>query len=135
MQKKTGSFKEDFSRNAYYRFLRNAHANWLRFTTLLSEKIINGHLCDLTSEDRVDCFVVDDSLFKLAVSDVIPQDSRRIKIPQEVPKHGISAVNFTFFLCTVALQTPSLEFCAFARERRRALRAVAHKDSYPPPGR
>ena len=53
MQKKTGSFKEDFSRNAYYRFLRNAHANWLRFTTLLSEKIINGHLRDLTSEDRV----------------------------------------------------------------------------------
>lgn len=43
MQKKTGSFKEDFSKNAYYRFLRNAHANWLRFTTLLSEKIINGH--------------------------------------------------------------------------------------------
>ena len=53
MQKKTGSFKEDFSRNAYYRFLRNAHANWLRFTTLLSDKIINGHLRALTSEDRV----------------------------------------------------------------------------------
>ena len=42
MQKKTGSFKEDFSKNAYYRFFRNAHANWLRFTALLSEKIING---------------------------------------------------------------------------------------------
>ena len=64
MQKKTGSFKEDFSKNAYYRFFRNAHANWLRFTTLLSEKIINGHLRDLTSEDRVDCFVVDDSLYE-----------------------------------------------------------------------
>ena len=64
MQKKTGSFKEDFSKNAYYRFFRNAHADWLRFTTLLSEKIINGHLRDLTSEDRVDCFVVDDSLYE-----------------------------------------------------------------------
>ena len=65
MQKKTGSFKEDFSKNAWcYRVLRNAHANWLRFTALLSEKIINGHLRDLTSEDRVDCFVVDDSLYE-----------------------------------------------------------------------
>jgi hypothetical protein len=64
MQRKTGSFKEDFSKNAYYRFLRNAHSNWLRFTTLLSERIINEHLRKLTSEDRVDCFVVDDSLYE-----------------------------------------------------------------------
>lgn len=64
MQKKTGSFKEDFSKNAYYRFLRSAHSNWLRFTTLLSGKIINEHLRELTSEKRADCFVVDDSLYE-----------------------------------------------------------------------
>lgn len=29
MQKKTGSFKEDFSKNAYYRFLRSTRSNWL----------------------------------------------------------------------------------------------------------
>ena len=57
--------------------------------------------------------------FKHAVSDVIPQDNRRIKIPQEVPKHGISAINNTFFLCMAAHQTPSLEFRVFARERDR----------------
>ena len=49
MQKKTGSFKEDFSKNAYYRFLRGSHSNWLRFTTLLSEKIVNEHLRGLTA--------------------------------------------------------------------------------------
>lgn len=64
MQKKTGSFKEDFSKNAYYRFLRSAHSNWLRFTTMLSEKIINEHLRKLTSDNRADCFVVDDSLYE-----------------------------------------------------------------------
>ena len=64
MQKKTGSFKENFSKNAYYRFLRSVGSNWLRFTTLLSEKIINGHLRGLTSDDRADCFVVDDSLYE-----------------------------------------------------------------------
>ncbi|MDU1056480.1 MAG: transposase [Negativicoccus succinicivorans] len=64
MKKKTGSFKEDFSKNAYYRFLRGSHSNWLRFTTLLSEKIVNEHLRGLTSTDRADCFVVDDSLYE-----------------------------------------------------------------------
>ena len=64
MQKKTGSFKEDFSKNAYYRFLRSAHSNWLRFTTMLSEKIINEHLRKLTSDNRADCFVVDDFLYE-----------------------------------------------------------------------
>ncbi len=64
MQKKTGNFKEDFSKNAYYRFLRSAHSNWLRFTTMLSEKIINEHLRKLTSDNRADCFVVDDSLYE-----------------------------------------------------------------------
>ena len=64
MQKKTGSFKENFSKNAYYRFLRSAGSNWLRFTTLLSERIINGHLRGLTSADRADCFVIDDSLYE-----------------------------------------------------------------------
>lgn len=64
MQKKTGDFQEAFSKNAYYRFLRSAHSNWFRFTTMLSEKIINEHLRGLTSEDRADCFVVDDSLYE-----------------------------------------------------------------------
>ena len=46
-----------------YRFLRSTHSNWLRFTTLLSEKIINEHLLGLTSTDRADYFV-DDSLYR-----------------------------------------------------------------------
>lgn len=53
------------------------------------------------------------------ISGIIPQHNRRIKIPQEVPKHGISAINNTFFLCMAAHQTPSLEFRGFARKRER----------------
>lgn len=64
MQKKTGSFREDFSKNTYYRFLRSARSNWLRFTTMLSEKIVNEHLRGLTSKDKADCLVVDDSLYE-----------------------------------------------------------------------
>ena len=51
-----------------------------------------------------------------------------------MPKHGISAVNFTFFLCTVALQTPSLEFCGFARERGRWSPGRGSQGFIPAPG-
>ena len=48
----------------YYRFLASPRINWLRFTTLLSERIINSHIRPLTSEKRDDCFVIDDSLYE-----------------------------------------------------------------------
>lgn len=53
-----------FSKNTYYRFLTNVKSNWLRFSTLLSEKIINSYIRKLTSDTRADCFIVDDSLFE-----------------------------------------------------------------------
>ena len=39
MQQKTGSFREAFSKNTFYRFLNNPKTNWLRFTTLLSKEV------------------------------------------------------------------------------------------------
>ena len=63
MQQKTGSFKEDFSKNTVYRFMNSVKTNWLRFTTLLASDIINNELKDLTSETRKNVFIVDDSLF------------------------------------------------------------------------
>ncbi|MCD5567676.1 transposase [Lactobacillus delbrueckii subsp. lactis] len=41
--------------------MQNPHINWLRLTILLAERIVNGHLKDLTSDQRADCFVFDDS--------------------------------------------------------------------------
>lgn len=63
MQQKTGSFRENFSKNTFYRFLNNPRINWLRFTTLLSRKVI-AEIEPLTNENRVNAFVVDDSLFE-----------------------------------------------------------------------
>lgn len=63
MQQKTGSFKEAFSKNTFYRFLNNSKTNWLRFTTLLSKKVADT-VEPLTNEERVNAFVVDDSLFE-----------------------------------------------------------------------
>ena len=64
MQQHMGKLKDSFSKNTYYRFMSNPKINWLRFITLLSEHIINNHFRPLTSEDRADCFVIDDSLYE-----------------------------------------------------------------------
>ncbi|MCH5401005.1 transposase, partial [Lactobacillus delbrueckii] len=61
MQQKSGKCTSGFSKNTYYRFMQNPHINWLRLTILLAERIVNGHLKDLTSDQRADCFVFDDS--------------------------------------------------------------------------
>lgn len=64
MQQKSGKFNAGFSKNTYYRFMQDPHINWLHFTIfLLAEKIINGHLRELTSDRQADCFVFDDSLY------------------------------------------------------------------------
>ena len=63
MQQKTGSFKETFSKNTFYRFLNSPKTNWLRFTSLLS-KAVAATIEPLTGKDRVNAFVVDDSLFE-----------------------------------------------------------------------
>ena len=63
MQMKTNSYHESFSKNTFYRFLDSAKTNWLRFTTLLSKKIIES-LEPLTSDDRINAFIIDDSLFE-----------------------------------------------------------------------
>jgi hypothetical protein len=63
MQQKTGSFRESFSKNTFYRFLNDPKINWLRFTTLLSKRVADT-VEPLTDADRVNAFIVDDSLFE-----------------------------------------------------------------------
>lgn len=63
MQQKTNSFKGEFSKNTFYRFLGREKTNWLRFTSLLAADIANNDIKPLTSENRADVFIVDDSLF------------------------------------------------------------------------
>lgn len=63
MQQRTGSFKEDFSKNTFYRFLNSVKTNWLRFTSLLTADIVNNDSRDLTNQERKNVFIIDDSLF------------------------------------------------------------------------
>ena len=63
MQQKTGVFDAGFCKNTVYRFLNSTKTNWLRFTTLLSARIVNDFMKPLTSAERKDVFIIDDSLF------------------------------------------------------------------------
>lgn len=63
MQQRTGSFKENFSKNTFYRFLNSAKTNWLRFTSMLASQIINDEVKTLTDEKRTNVFIIDDTLF------------------------------------------------------------------------
>ena len=64
MQMVTGRYSEAFGKNTVYRFLNTARTNWERLTCLLSARIINSSIRKLTSEDRQDVFIIDDSLFR-----------------------------------------------------------------------
>jgi hypothetical protein len=63
MQMKTGTFSEEYSKNTVYRFFDCAKISWQRFVTLLFSVIINNFMKPLTSEERKDVFIVDDSLY------------------------------------------------------------------------
>lgn len=63
MQQRTGSFKENFSKNTFYRFLNSVKTNWLRFTSMLASQMINDEVKNLTDEKRTNVFIIDDTLF------------------------------------------------------------------------
>ena len=50
MQMRTESYREDFSKNTYYRFLNSMKTDWLRFTTLLSASVIGDFMKRLTAK-------------------------------------------------------------------------------------
>lgn len=57
-----------FAKDTVYRFLNSAHYNWRKFLLLLSSSIIKSELEPLTSKDRVNVLIVDDSFYSRARS-------------------------------------------------------------------
>ena len=53
-----------FQKDTIYRFKNATHINWMRFTTLLSARIIGETVAPLTSEKRRNAFVIDDTVFE-----------------------------------------------------------------------
>ena len=54
----------EFRKDTVYRLKNSTHIDWKRFTTLLASRIIGETIGPLTSEDRRNVFIVDDSIFE-----------------------------------------------------------------------
>ncbi len=52
-----------FAKDTVYRFLNSARFNWRKFLFLLSSSIIKNEIESLTSKDRVNVLIVDDSFY------------------------------------------------------------------------
>lgn len=52
-----------FAKDTIYRFLNSIHYNWSKFILILAEKIINNKFSPLTSSDRKNVLIVDDSTY------------------------------------------------------------------------
>ena len=63
MQQQTGTFTENFSKNAFYRFINSVKTNWIRLTSPVAANIVNKDISKLTSPDRKNVFIIDDRLF------------------------------------------------------------------------
>lgn len=60
-----------FGKDSIYRFLNDCHYNWRKFLLLVSSQIIKTRIVPLTSEKRINVFIIDDSLFSRARSKAV----------------------------------------------------------------
>ena len=70
-----------FAKDTVYRLKNSTHIDWKRFTTLLSSRIISDTLEPLTSENRKNAFIVDDSIFER-------NGSRKVELLAKVYDHA-----------------------------------------------
>ena len=60
----TGRNTPAFAKDTVYRFMKMLQINWIRFTTVLSSRIIKGAVLPLDSKERANVLILDDSMFE-----------------------------------------------------------------------
>ena len=63
----TGRNTPAFAKDTVYRFMKMIQINWIRFTTILSSRIIKEAIVPLDSEKRVNVLIIDDSMYERMV--------------------------------------------------------------------
>lgn len=89
----TGKPVPSFGKDTVYRFLNSTHVNWIRFTSILSARIISS-LEPLTGEDRTNVFVIDDSTFER-------NRSHKVEMLTRIYDHAKHAYRFGFRMLTL----------------------------------
>lgn len=83
-----------FCKDTAYRFMKMNCINWIRFTTLLSSRIVSQSIYDLTSDQRVNAFVVDDSMFERG-------RSKKVELLTKVWDHAKACYCYGFRMLTL----------------------------------
>ena len=90
----TGRNTPDFAKDTVYRFMKMIQINWIRFTTILSTRIIRDAILPLNSEDRANVLIIDDSMFER-------NRSKKVELPAKVYDHAKHKYRFGFQMLTL----------------------------------
>lgn len=90
----TGRNTPNFAKDTVYRFMKMIQINWIRFTTILSCRIIKEAIVPLNSKDRANVLIIDDSMFERT-------RSKKVELLAKVYDHAKHCYKFGFRMLTV----------------------------------
>lgn len=90
----TGRNTPDFAKDTVYRFMKMVQTNWIRFTTILSSRIIRDAIVPLDSKDRASVLIIDDSMFER-------NRSKKVELLAKVYDHAKHKYHFGFRMLTL----------------------------------
>lgn len=90
----TGRNTPSFAKDTAYRFMKMAQINWIRFTTILSGRIIKDAVVPLNSENRANVLILDDSMFER-------NRSKKVELLAKVFDHAKHCYKFGFRMLTL----------------------------------
>ena len=90
----SGRNTPSFAKDAVYRFMKMTQINWIRFTTILSSRIIKKAIVPLDSQDHANVLIIDDSLFER-------NRSKKVELLAKVYDHAKHAYKFGFRMLTL----------------------------------
>ncbi len=90
----TGRNTPAFAKDTVYRFMKVAQINWIRFTTILSGRIIKEAIVPLDSLERANVLIIDDSMFDR-------NRSKKMELLTKVYDHAKHTYKFGFQILTL----------------------------------
>ena len=90
----TGRNTPAFAKDTVYRFMKMTQINWIRFTTILSSRIIKEAIVPLDSENRANVLIIDDSMYER-------NRSKKVELLTKVYDHAKHAYKFGFRMLTL----------------------------------
>nr|WP_242946432.1 transposase [Geosporobacter subterraneus] len=90
----TEKHTEGFGKDTIYRFLNFISVNWIRFTSLLSARIVATTIEKLTNEDRVNVLILDDMMFER-------NSSKKVELLSKMYDHAKKSYKLGFRLLTL----------------------------------